>query len=480
MSLKNVFLMETTGNIMRMLGFSEPIAKWFTALNPRADFALAKSFLLWHKATWGGDERLYKIEKKDENVLKYDFASWKREMGQDLAELLKTKPALEKKINVAKTHDDVMEVLNAGMPDTDAEVMIDLGEGWKWVVLTDRHHSKEARQMQHCATDGRGELVSLRDPSNNPHVTMTYNKEENIVYQIKGKQNAVPDEKYWDAITGFFEKTKSQIKDPFIKTKGKDLYAQILVANGQPPPETDSESMKKLLQLISSDIAKQWPWDYQTFIFDNPDLDYDQAEEIEASVGQVFANAGYQMIDIEPFSGTTRVFYHPSNWRGISEDAADRLEEIPAYEDVEHSIICNIIFHMAKEDIVNPNIALRVLEFAQQNAQILNQVYSTLQKVFNGAYEVDAVSIASNDVDNDVDPLDYEEVTRYEGSSGIGDDARAKLARDHRWDAWRKENIWGNNAIKRFGQNYYSDPEYQKYRDDSYARYEAGEEPPEE
>jgi len=93
--------------------------------------------------------------------------------------------------------------------------------GWYWANLCSGNDEGEAKEMQHCGSDSRGGLYSLRDKNHHSHITLTYNKEENIVYQIKGKQNAQPDKKYWWALRkekegdpdGFFDKTEAFLKD---------------------------------------------------------------------------------------------------------------------------------------------------------------------------------------------------------------------------------------------------------------------------
>jgi hypothetical protein len=473
MALKDVFLHETTGNIVRMLGFSEPIAKQFTQMNQRADFALAKSFVLWVSATHQSAD--IKAYGRDENKFQYAFASWKREVGQDLAELLKTKPALEKKINVAKSHEEVLEILSSGMPEVDAASLLDLGQGWKWVELTDRHHSKEARLMQHCATDGRGELVSLRDPSGNPHVTMTFNKEQNTVFQIKGKQNAPPDEKYWDAVLAFFKQTQADVKDPFIRRKSLDLYNNIKKISGKDVAQSKEEVYERLAQALQSDAAKQWAWDIQPYTFDNADLEYDDAQEIEAKIDSVFHNVGYTSIQIEPVSGVTNAYHFAANWRKISTDPLDRIEEIPPFEEVNHSWQGLTVYRMAQEGIVNTKTAMSLKKFGQQNAEALNAVYTVFSELLSVEYGLNEA--IGQDVDNDIEELEYEEFTGYEGSSGVKREVIEHQKLNQRWEDWRRDNR--KNASAAFGQRYWENPRYQEIEEKIRAMVAAGQEPPE-
>jgi len=474
MSLKDVFLNETTGNIVRMLGFAEPVAKQFTEMNPRADFALAKSFLLWLEATYPGEP----VEKKDVQRLAYSFVQWKREIGTELAELLKTKPALEKKINIAKTHEEVLDVLSSASPDEDVIPLIDVGEGWKWVQLTDRHHSKEARLMQHCATDGRGDLVSLRDPSGNPHVTMTYNKEKNTVFQIKGKQNTVPTSDYHDAIIAFFSQTKSDIKDPFVKKKDEELFTSIKKAAGKELETTNAELFVKLLKAISTPAAKQWAWDFQPYTFDNANIDYDDVQELDLRVGEVFTNAGYTSVEIEPSSGITTVYYHPSNWKRLSSNTAERIDEVPPYELVTKSWQGITMFEMAKAEIVNPSISTNVRGFAKKNHAALDNVYEIAQEIYSGDQPYDVGAAVDQECDNYITALDYDNLTGYEGSAGIGEEGYSKEKFDRRWDKFMQR--FYVNPKERYGDNYYDNPQFKADRDKFFRDRQAGLEPPEE
>lgn len=83
--------------------------------------------------------------------------------------------------------------------------------GWEWVELEGKAcYSYEGQKMQHCGK-AEGRMFSLRDPSGNPHVTLDlagpegsdfgpFRAEPGSIIQLRGKQNAVPDRKYWPAI----------------------------------------------------------------------------------------------------------------------------------------------------------------------------------------------------------------------------------------------------------------------------------------
>jgi len=115
-----------------------------------------------------------------------------------------------KKLDVDSALDTIKDI------DTKTEkkdVVIDLGNGWAWVDLKKSACAIEADKMGHCGTDKRGDLISLRDKNNEPHVTMTWNKSNNEILQIKGKENNLPVEKYWPYIKKWFDNKKSEFKD---------------------------------------------------------------------------------------------------------------------------------------------------------------------------------------------------------------------------------------------------------------------------
>ena len=80
------------------------------------------------------------------------------------------------------------------------------GDGWYIArLLTERALDNESAAMQHCVghgiydtdvREGRTVILSLRDPHNNPHVTIEIDVKANSVQQIRGKQNERPKAEY--------------------------------------------------------------------------------------------------------------------------------------------------------------------------------------------------------------------------------------------------------------------------------------------
>lgn len=89
-----------------------------------------------------------------------------------------------------------------------AEVFLELDDGWKWVEVSDPDcKSYEGSLMQHCG-GSEYNMISLRDPSGKPHVTADLNFKTNTVKQLKGKQNNVIGEKYWEMCGELFKQLR--------------------------------------------------------------------------------------------------------------------------------------------------------------------------------------------------------------------------------------------------------------------------------
>lgn len=269
--VQNESLHESAGNIQRLLQIHPIIAKRFHDLFGAFDFPAAK--LVASCGTY--DNGMYTIElPKDLQKLPDDVAkdssyhkdflgyimgaafealqdttgipaenfSDENDAAQKIIRFFKENPKIIPRINSAKLGEETLRIaqeqLMAGKrPSADLKSIVDLPGGWRFVDLEGNSDAVEAAEMQHCGRDGRGTLVSLRDPQNNAHVTMTYNKDNNVVWQIKGKQNSIPVEKYWPAIRQFFAKTKADLKDDDIK---KSELGQEL---GFEPPKDDYDGV---------------------------------------------------------------------------------------------------------------------------------------------------------------------------------------------------------------------------------------------
>lgn len=233
--LVEVFLLfedDKRRQIMQQFRMSQAFADWFHGLDQRFSFVMAHVFTIWMKEhPQGADSQVFSrdLTKHDQQDVAQDASMFMQEIGRKVLNALRGDPSKRKEIRNCKTLSDIRKLLSSGETKS-LEAILSLDGGWKWVRLSPEDCEAEGQNMQHCATDDRGDLVSLRDPSNNPHVTMTYNKDKNSVYQIKGKQNKAPDKKYWPYILKFFSHTKAQFRDRYLRGEpsGVELSDQIV------------------------------------------------------------------------------------------------------------------------------------------------------------------------------------------------------------------------------------------------------------
>lgn len=265
--LKGV-LAESAGNIQRLLGFTTQVStlihEWFGGL----DFPAAKLLASIGHFEDGpvavdspADFKNTDLVDEDDvhmmvvlgfygvwDALRFPSEDPYHGAPDDLADFLRKNPQIVPKINSAKAGPECLElvrqvILSKKRP---TQPIVKLESGWSWVDLGSGCDDVEAAEMQHCGTDSRGHLVSLRDPHNNAHVTMTYDKASNIIYQIKGKQNTVPVQKYWPAIISFFEKTGAKLDDWWLT-----------MAAEEEPAGDDFDLAPELLQKLSPFVNEE-------------------------------------------------------------------------------------------------------------------------------------------------------------------------------------------------------------------------------
>mgnify|MGYP001559438131 CR=1 FL=1 len=362
-ALREVFnlVLESKGNIIRLLKFPEAVAEKFEQISPAYCFALAKVYDVWleehaprYKNTFGAAQ-VPKVTQDEWNAMsdedkadfkqkvaaakekgaahaqkqaasdlevvssEENFTQYMNETGGALTKLFKKNPELSKKFNNIKDIEEVHQIFAELQKDepADGKTLIKFSNGYFWVLLTDVEHSAEAKLMQHCATDHRGKLVSLRDPQNHPHVTMTWSEEKKTVYQIKGKQNKAPDKKYWPSIEDFFKKFKPKLRDSFINQQASEL-ATVLAKYG-PAPE-DRNGIHTRLKSLGAKPAVQafiWPSNVESFIPQNQrnQIDWDEKQELQQELGQVMGTMGFQETRISHKSINASFFFHKEAWK---------------------------------------------------------------------------------------------------------------------------------------------------------------------
>ena len=114
-----------------------------------------------------------------------------------------------------KGEDDINTAYNIAKEDLESKedpdgIIHQFDDGYYWYNLNTHNCSIEAERMGHCGSDSRGTLVSLRKrkekrKASSSYVTMTWNADEQMLYQIKGRENNAPEWEYWDAIDWFIK-----------------------------------------------------------------------------------------------------------------------------------------------------------------------------------------------------------------------------------------------------------------------------------
>jgi hypothetical protein len=129
------------------------------------------------------------------------FEKLEKEWAKDLAGTI---PYLSQPISDDENDEDNPD--NYGDKNVCFEVM-DFSDGWYWVDLNTNHCTFEKNAMGHCATADRDHtLLSLRylnkrrsDPDSwlwEPHLTFEYDGNTRMLYQMKGKGNDKPAQRY--------------------------------------------------------------------------------------------------------------------------------------------------------------------------------------------------------------------------------------------------------------------------------------------
>jgi len=132
-------------------------------------------------------------------------------------------PLREEKVNLSElTLDDAIikseewhNSLKASgkITDESGTVKIEFDDGYYWIDLQTTNSRAEADAMGHCGNTNDGDtLYSLRDKNKSPHVTVAYDSKDGCIYQMKGRNNKKPVEKYHPYIYRF-------LVDPEIKPK---------------------------------------------------------------------------------------------------------------------------------------------------------------------------------------------------------------------------------------------------------------------
>jgi hypothetical protein len=141
------------------------------------------------------------------------------------------------------------------------EEVMKTSDGFKIVkVISQAALNREGKEMQHCVgsyadlvRNKRVTIYSLRDRSNNPHVTIEVDRED-TVKQIKGKQNDAPIEKYHNAVIEFLNWLNPNGALELENIDGVDYEGRFYHISKVPPSywTGDDDGIDRLMGLVAS------------------------------------------------------------------------------------------------------------------------------------------------------------------------------------------------------------------------------------
>lgn len=131
--------------------------------------------------------------------------------------------------------------------DKDAELFMELDNGSRIVkLLTPNAFKREGFLMRHCVGSMNPEnasIYSLRDSSNNPHVTFEVARDGKTIQQIKGKGNGCIHPRYINSTLEFLKRVGLEIRPADMSNLGyyhvtheaQDMMNRFILASGESP-----------------------------------------------------------------------------------------------------------------------------------------------------------------------------------------------------------------------------------------------------
>ena len=215
-------------------------------------------------------------------------------------------------------------------------------DGSYWYNLRVSNCPIEAARMAHCGSDSRGVMVSLRRPKEKrkagsaSYVTMTWNEDEGILYQIKGRENAAPPEKIWPRISWFVE--NMNVRQIFEQGEHSDdqenLRKMVDWLGEQNPDVTIPNNMKEMIDALQEELDEvlsqfedmEYCW-LEATATDPGDLDMNELNQPVIEYGAICTMEiplGWEEFKFNPRSG---VGYIPT--RADGRTRAPNLKTIP-------------------------------------------------------------------------------------------------------------------------------------------------------
>ena len=176
-----------------------------------------------------------------------------------------------------KKSEEWHDSLKAGgvIEDEHGKVIMTFPDGFYWIDLETTTDRDEADAMGHCGNTNKGDtLYSLRDRNKSPHVTASIDTNNGIVYQMKGRNNKKPIDKYHKYIVALL--INDEI-DPILKGFGAEYDKS---NDFNPSEDLDGELLEQLKEKRPDiDIPVHTPEDIDQMFDDMIDSYYMQEDE---------------------------------------------------------------------------------------------------------------------------------------------------------------------------------------------------------
>jgi hypothetical protein len=394
-----VLLEDSRGNIKKFLGMSDELANAFHEASPKFAFALAKAYVAWLKAehvvNYGGVNDPAQVARRGDDTVKQNltrldrntFSSFQQEMGAPILAMLNDKPHYEKEINKANTSEEIAQIIakykkkkGEGSAEEDKRFAMRWPDGWYvFGPLSQEECRVEGSSMQHCASDHRGDLYSIRDPHGNPHVTMTWNRQKNAVYQIKGKQNKAPERKYWDRLIDFWEKYKPKLRDTEFSSAGgrvgKEVQELADQLNRYGNDEVIRQLNEQILPIINEPTFRRWLWDLDIILHNVSTWGDDGDAHGTLGVAKTWlTDQGFSKFTIKINNTTHDVFFDEGNW-------SEPIQNVPPWEQVKSLNGWMVVQLMSERGSTNNEVSKDVNAWVEQNIGELDKFYPAMNDV---------------------------------------------------------------------------------------------------
>ena len=222
---------DTKKDYLRKQGYPEEVIDYAVSVSPKYSVWLAREIIAHYKKNFQKElpehtsvvVQVFKLNMR-ESLIKEIF-DWAKATNPDLLQY-----SLDRALESSKTwHQELArKAEEEGLKYKTHKVWHTLSNGWEIVELSPGDCEPEGNNMGHCVggysrdiAEGRSNIFSLRDPKNEPHVTIEteiYYKDKNqpnpkdagiAVKQIQGKQNAEPIPEYKAMIKEWFDHLKT-------------------------------------------------------------------------------------------------------------------------------------------------------------------------------------------------------------------------------------------------------------------------------